>query len=83
MMGKTTSKFKVGDKVRIVNFHDEEVIGKTGIIIGVEDAWSEYNYYMKWDTIPFPYNETIPLYKNEIEPAVKVGEQLLFDFMIG
>ena len=73
--------FKIGDKVKIVNFHDEKVIGKTGIIIEIDDSWSEYNYIIKWDIIPFPYNETIPLYENEIEHVVVKGQQLLFSFM--
>lgn len=77
------NNFKIGDKVKIVNFHDKEVIGEVGAIIEVKDFFSEFAYSIRWDKIPPNYCKTIPLYENEIELAVKVGEQLLFCFMEG
>ena len=79
-------KFKVGDKVRILpsalNVHvPEDEINKIGIIMG-RDIHSKYNKVLM-DKIRTRsgYRVDWLVSDSQIEPAIKVGQQLLFKFM--
>ena len=76
-------KYKVGDKVKIVEFYHEYVIGETAKIISIYSGPSDFAYTLKWDKVPKDFFETMPVYEYEIALAVQKGEQLLFDFMKG
>jgi len=67
-------RFKKGDKVKIVKFIHRNRIGQVGVIIET--------YFMKFPKTKYPYRIKVgrwdcPMMENELEPAVKVGEQLL------
>ena len=78
-------KFKIGDKVKIllsaVNAGvSEHAVGKTGRII----EYCERGYYFL--VLMDEYKESnsdLPwaVSSNQMEPAIKVGQQLLFKFM--
>lgn len=66
---------KVGDKVIIIDCPSSSKVGKMGVIIDVYFD-SKFSYRVKvgkcW---------SCPMYKHEIEPVPRKGEQLLFAFM--
>jgi len=78
-------KFKVGDKVRIKQWLDmpERLqydygintynIGGIGVIDKIEEVYDGINIYK----VIFNENDIIPAFEPELEPFVKVGEQLL------
>ena len=84
-MGGTTLKFKIGDKVRILPSATsigvaEDEVGKMGVITGyhspdeiivlMDKIRKENGYRIDWI-----------VESSQIEPAIKVGQQLVFDFM--
>ena len=68
---------KVGDKVRVVKFPDEDTVGKIGEVTKV-DGHPMFPYEVK---LVSNHNWICSMYSNEIEPLIKVGQQLLFSFM--
>ena len=84
---KKITKFKKGDKVRVLpsairmGVYGGEV-GKTGIIVG-RDCFDYLRVYMdKLSTIGnHTEKRTWSVNWDDIEPVVKVGQQLVFDFM--
>ncbi len=72
------SKFKVGDKVRIVKFPDITVIGQ---IARVTYSYNCSSTFICDVQLLSNSDWECPMKANEIECAIKVGEQLLFDFM--
>lgn len=70
-------KLKIGDKVRIVKFPDEDIVGQIGEV--VEAANNPLFVY----GIKLVSNQDwiCSMYVHEIEPFIKVGQQLLFSFM--
>lgn len=74
-------KFKIGDKVKILQSAivigvAEEEIGKIGVILRIDRGADE----ILVETTTIRYS---PWYvgENDIAPAIKVGQQLLFNFM--
>lgn len=68
--------FKIGDRVKLKEGYFFGCRGKTLTVTAFENGY----VYVIWDGINAEY---FPLYPDEIESAVKVGEQLLFSFMRG
>lgn len=75
-------KFKVGDKVKLVNFEYPSENGKVGVIIQIYKSHTSPLL-----TIKYPYKVKIdekfspPVEESEIDFYQKKGEQLLFPFM--
>jgi len=70
-------ELKVGDKVRIVKFPDKDIVGLIGEVIRV-DNHPVCPYEVKLVSNQF---WVCSMYPSEIEPLIKVGQQLLFSFM--
>lgn len=70
-------KLKVGDKVRIVKFPNEDVIGLIGEITKVD------NHYILPYEVKLVSNQdwVCSMYGSEIDPEKRIGQQLLFSFM--
>ena len=85
-MRRTTLKFKVGDKVKILpSAVDGGVsmgrVDKTGVIIK-DDSWSSY-FLVKMDELRGNSCEkdVWAVYSNQMTLAMIKGQQLLFSFM--
>jgi len=63
--------FKVGDKVKVVNFPDRSIIGMVGTILDISSSNSRYAYSMRVN------GRLVAVLESEIEPVLKRGEQLL------
>lgn len=74
-------KFKVGDRIKIVNFHDEGINGSTGTVSEIRPT-SEFPYKVIWSSVPKGYGENIVLNEKEVESTLRKGEQLLLAFML-
>ncbi len=75
------TKFKKGDKVRILPSAvycgvDEYAVGKKGKIVG---CYREQHYF--YVLMDYDFYTMWALQPNQMEPAVTIGQQLLFDFM--
>lgn len=68
------TKFKVGDRVRLKNPRTFSLGSETLTIIGFDKQFIKIIWGGKKD-------RQFPLYPDEIEYIVKVGEQLTFSFM--
>jgi hypothetical protein len=77
------SKFKVGDKVRILPSAvaggvDKTDVGKIGRITGWFEGGGYFTVVMNhWTTLVWSW----AVYPNQMEHAVEIGAQLVFDFM--
>ncbi len=76
-----SGKFKVGDRIK-VSSHSSCRPCVTGVIIKV-DMSNGYNYHVKFDSKLKGHMDWCPYYEMELEPLIKVGEQLEFAFMKG
>jgi ribosomal protein L21E len=85
MSGSLKPKFKVGDKVRILPsatsiMVSKEDVGKTGVVT-VYDSSKDIIVYMDKPLRIVGYRVDWLVEDSMIELAVKVGQQLTFDFM--
>lgn len=78
-------KFKVGDKVRIVEWkalpkkeHPAFYIGEEGWIDKIDKNARFFPYHVRMKDNKFRYSQYT---KNELELVIKPGQQLEFDFM--
>lgn len=70
-------KYKVGDKVRLSEeFYIEDYRGALAKIIRVQKNCSDFPYKINCKSLV-----DCPVHLYEIEPTIKVGQQLEFDFM--
>ena len=70
-------KYKVGDKVRLSEkFYIEDYRGALAKIIRVQKNCSDFPYKINCKSLV-----DCPVHLYEIEPTIKVGQQLLFSFM--
>jgi len=69
--------FKIGDKVRIVKFPDEDIVGLIGKVTEIARN-PMFACDVKLVSDP---NWICSMHSHEIEPLIKVGQQLLFSFM--
>lgn len=73
-------KYKIGDKVRIIKFPNQDCIGYICEVIEILNYSSSYEYCCKVKCITVPNWECLML-PNEIEKIPIKGQQLLFSFM--
>ncbi|WP_435657240.1 ribosomal protein L7/L12 [Brucella pituitosa] len=68
------AKFKVGDRVQVVDDRGGAKLGETGEIIGIDTTLSTAFYYIKWDA----GGRKQGLYENRLAllPAFKVGDRV-------
>ena len=71
------TKFKIGDKVRIVSYPNPKRVGQIAVIDTICPMGSKFQYVL---TIGNSWVSSV--YKNEIESVLRKGEQLLFEFMV-
>lgn len=68
-------KYKVGDQIKIIAFPDAHMNGKIGVVIAIPPSKmfiAEVRISSEWCCF---------MYEGEIEPYLKVGEQLLFEWV--
>jgi hypothetical protein len=70
--------FKIGDKVKLKDWVRFSCKGK--VLIVVKEAEDDFSRYIHV-TYEGVWGSYFPLLPDEIEPAIKVGEQLMFSFM--
>lgn len=88
-MSKSKTKFKVGDKVRILPSAVDggvsvKAVGKIGKItqggMGDDGKYGFFRVRMEYDNdVSWPGWAVCP---NQMEKVIEVGQQLLFDFML-
>lgn len=78
MGSETTTKFKIGDKVRIVKFPDSHMVGEICEVVDIEGYPSKF--VCRVETINVKHWGCL-MYPGEIEPCLRKDEQLLFPFM--
>lgn len=66
------AKFKIGDKVRIIDCPCKSKIGEIGRVIEVYPTGSKCEC-----RVAVGIYWSCPLYESEIEPVMRVGEQLM------
>ena len=72
------NKYKIGDRIKVVKFHDEEFIGHLATVL--EGPSSRWAVLVRWDIPIMQSCPDCPLREDEIE-LVNKEEQLLFSFM--
>lgn len=75
MGSEKAMKFKVGDKVRLKNPKSFSLGSETLTIICFDGKFIKVIWGGQKE-------REFPLYSDEIEPVLRVGEQLLFEFMV-
>ncbi len=72
-------KYKLGDKIKIIDFPSSDMNGLIGVVVNESKGlWdcrirvTAEGKHKNWDCW---------MSKHEIEPLIKIGEQLLFPFM--
>lgn len=64
--------FKIGDKVKLIDCPTKSKIGKIGVIVKIYPPDSGCQYRVR-----IGMGWSCPMYEKEIEPVLKIGEQLL------
>ena len=76
------AKFKVGDRVQVVDDRGGRKLGETGEIIGIDITLSTAFYYIKWDAGVHEQGlyenrlEALPVAEATGKPAFKVGDRV-------
>ena len=69
-------QFKMGDKVKLIHFPYNSMVGQIGVIIEVRSSGYEFPYRIKISDSFKP-----AVLEREIEKVVTKNQQLLFEFM--
>lgn len=70
-------KYDIGDKVRVVSYPNPERVGQIAIVHTIYPKGCTYQYL-----ITMGEDWASSVHEREIEPVLKIGQQLLFEFMV-